>query len=330
MAVHMIICAIDYNQTPNPLTCSVDGRNMEQLAAACGVQDVTAMYDEQCQQGPVIEAIQTVASRCQSGDCFIFYYSGHGTSMEDESGDEADGQDEALCFVDSAGQVNYQSCMSDDVFAATICECMNPDVKVLILADCCHSGTIADFNSDIWAEREIEAVSITGCMDKQTSGDMGKGGIFTHSMLMAIDKLQQAGENDYDVKELYNATLAEDDEVFSSPQDITLSKSSPATYADFDWPLIPLREYDAPLNQAAGAVMGGGGKPPQGALSPESLADFIQGNPQMLQQLGVSPQMLQMLLGDGRLDVNALGMMSDPSEFLRRAKGGICGQCSIM
>ena len=34
-----------------------------------------------------------MAQRCQPGDYLVFQYSGHGTHVEDENGDESDGRD---------------------------------------------------------------------------------------------------------------------------------------------------------------------------------------------------------------------------------------------
>lgn len=40
-----------------------------------------------------------MAASCTVGDLFIVYYSGHGTSIVDKNGDEADGFDEAFCLM---------------------------------------------------------------------------------------------------------------------------------------------------------------------------------------------------------------------------------------
>jgi len=190
---------------------------MGKLAEACQVEDVHTMYDEECTKENVKRKIQMVGRQCRSDDFFIFYYSGHGVNMKDQSGDEKDGEDEAFCFVTPDGQITVESCMVDDDFSHCLIESVPDDVQIVILTDCCHSGTIADLDSPSWGTRK--AISITGCLDNQTSGDMGRGGIFTHSMLLAIAKLKQAGEAQYSVGALFNATLSEDNRVFNSAQD---------------------------------------------------------------------------------------------------------------
>lgn len=280
--VHMIILALDYKKTGNPLTCTIDAKNVEKLAAACGVANVQVVLDEQCTKDNVKALIGAVGSQCGPKDCFVFYYSGHGTSMKDLSGDEKDGKDEAFCFVTPDGQITYESCMIDDDFADCVANAVPEDTSIVILTDCCHSGTIADLERPCWGRRKV--ISVTGCLDGQTSGDIGKGGIFTHSMLMAIDHLMRAGEGSYSVGALYNACLAEDKRIFNSAQDITIQTSSTVTPDAMAWPLIPKEAYKAPLSQAAEASV------PAGAdAGPQEL----QQNADLCAKLGISPQTLQ-------------------------------------
>jgi len=293
--VHLIITALDYKMTANSLTCTKDGNNMQKLARACGVADVQVMYDEQCTKDNVKQLIQSVGSQCGPNDMLVFYYSGHGTSIKDENGDETDGKDEAFCFVTPDGQITYESCMTDDDFSECVCSAVPESVQVLILTDCCHSGTIADLQSAAWAGRK--AISITGCLDSQTSGDMGRGGIFTHSMLLAIDHLMRAGEAEYSTGMLFNATLKEDDRVFSSAQDITIQCTSSVTPDGMPWPLIPLEPYKAPLSQAAEAAVPSA----EGGTPSVASGSDLQANAELCEALGISPATLQ-FVGNTVLD----------------------------
>merc|ERR1711862_1008838 len=84
----------------------------------------------------------------------------------------------------------------------------------------------------------------------------GKGGIFTHSMLLAIDKLDNFGRVEYSAGTLYKATVKEDNEIFHSKQDITINASPQGDPDNMAWPLIP-HDYVAPLNGAMQAISGG-------------------------------------------------------------------------
>jgi len=247
--VFVMMCCLDYKQTSNPLSCTIDGKNMVRLLDACQVpqENRVVMFDEQCTVENVKAQLESMGQRVGEGDHFVFYYSGHGTNLKDYSGDEVDGQDEAFCFVTPDGQVCFESCMSDDDFATALTSCFSEGVKIIILTDCCHSGTIADFRSEKWLGRK--AVSITGCLDAQTSGDIGRGGIFTHSMLLAIAEMQGEGQGQYSVGKLYNRTLRKDDEVFSSQQDICMMCAPDFKPNQIVWPLVPMQEYSSPLDR---------------------------------------------------------------------------------
>lgn len=91
------------------------------------------------------------------------FYAGHGTYEKDYDGDEADGNDEALVFVD--GNV------IDDTLAKSLSDNKNPSSKITFITDCCHSGSIWDLQSKVMKDRPIpvNCVSISAASDKQTS-----------------------------------------------------------------------------------------------------------------------------------------------------------------
>jgi hypothetical protein len=276
------------------------------------------MYDEQCTKDNAFQAIQQICSRCGEDDYFILYYSGHGTNLEDDDGDEDDGQDEALCFVDANGQISFDTCMRDDDLAECISEALDESTRVLILTDCCHSGTIADLDKDVWEDRQV--ISITGCLDSQTSGDIGKGGIFTHSMLLAIDQLQNSvddGEG-YSVGMLYNATLENDDKVFNSAQDITMQSTRNVRPDGMAWPLIPQGEYRAPLTQATQSAQSAAGQTGEDPSDPSAVQAALQANPQMAAQFGINPAMVQFIHGSGLMEAAQGGKL----DYAKLAQAG--------
>ena len=44
----------------------------------------------------------------------MLFFAGHGMSVADADGDEADGLDEALCFTDRSGQMTAAEALTDD------------------------------------------------------------------------------------------------------------------------------------------------------------------------------------------------------------------------
>mmetsp|Transcript_54629 Transcript_54629/g.130367 ORF Transcript_54629/g.130367 Transcript_54629/m.130367 type:complete len:286 (-) Transcript_54629:168-1025(-) len=246
--VKVLMVVNDYKNTPKSLSCGVDGQHMRQLLQACGVSSITSVLDNQCTKGRVRQAVRQVCSSCAPDDYFLFYYSGHGHFVRDLDGDEADHFDEAFVCVDEQGQIKIpQSLYIDDEFHDDMVAALHPDTRVLLITDCCHSGTIADLDKPDMEGRE--AILLAGCLDPQTSGDLKRtqgGGIFTHSLLLAVQRLSQMGETECSVGRVFNETLEVDDEVFLSPQDLAIQCCLGHSPDQMAWPLIPRAPYQAP------------------------------------------------------------------------------------
>ena len=69
-----------------------------------------------------------------ANDKFIFYYSGHGSHTTDESGDEDDGEDEALVLSDG---VKNKLFLDDSLFGYL----NSIKAQKMVMLDSCHSGT---------------------------------------------------------------------------------------------------------------------------------------------------------------------------------------------
>ncbi|CAE8596837.1 unnamed protein product [Polarella glacialis] len=322
--VHVVLCALDYKGTSCPLTCTMDGNNMAKLLQQCGVRDVSVMYDNQCTKVNVERKMREVASRCKDNDYFVFYYSGHGSNVPDLNGDEEDGQDEALCFMGPNGELASKYFMTDDEFAAIVSDCVPESTRIILMCDCCHSGTIGDLDGNCWAGHE--AISISGCKDNQTSGDMGKGGIFTHSLLLAVEKLSKAGEEDFSVGTVYNATLMEDDRVFKSAQDIQIRCTPGLVPGGMAWPLVPKGgSYKSPLSMATSAVAQSAAGL-EGASLSQQIGQTLLSYPQLLQQYGINPAQIQGLIEGQGMDFSSI-VHADNEDYMEvlAQLGTACG-----
>lgn len=279
--IHALVCALDYKQTSNALTCTVDGNNFRNLLQSAGVQHVEVMYDNQCTKPAMLAAIQNVCRQVGPEDTFLFFYAGHGTSVTDTDGDEEDHKDEAYVCVTAAGQLDLQnSLLTDDEFSAAVCSSLNPTATMINVSDCCHSGSICDFKRESWNGRK--AVSIAGCRDTQTSGDTGNGGICTHAMLLAIESLQKKGKQSYSIQEFFAEVLSQDASTFASPQDITIDSTKNAAVAQMPWPLIPGAGYTAPYH-GGGAAGGSVSAPVAGGSASVPAAQYVQPQAQYVQ-----------------------------------------------
>jgi hypothetical protein len=112
--------------------------------------------------------------------CLFVSYSGHGTNVRDENGDEADGMDEMICPIDCE-TVGF---ISDDYMREYFIDKLGENVTVVMLVDACHSGTIVDlkytYECDKNDKQNIQGnmkdtrcniIMISGCKDSQTSAD---------------------------------------------------------------------------------------------------------------------------------------------------------------
>lgn len=246
--VYMLVIAIDYDKPKcenppgvPPLSCSQDGDNMKALWEACGMPqgNLTSLYHSRGNKGEIRSTIEKIGQRCAPNDYFIFYFSGHGTTV-DENG--VLDSDDAFCTVTPDGK--SLDCLNDDEFAEAITSSIHEDVKIIVLSDCCHSGTICDFQTIDWGNHK--ACSLSGCRDDQESDDLGKGSVFTHSLLLSIADFTQRGKDSYSIGQLYNRAL-DFSAAFETEQDIqcgfTSAAASPASMA---WPLMPTAGYSAP------------------------------------------------------------------------------------
>jgi len=143
--------------------------------------------------------IKKFVAGCKSGDTLFFYYSGHGSQLNDNNGDESDGKDSVLVPLD------YQKSgvIRDDWLFTNMINCLPAGVTLWAFTDCCHSGTMLDlqfnlqcasvykngsinktikYNGSEWSNQfgltnetsklsQADVFNFSGCLDPQTSAD---------------------------------------------------------------------------------------------------------------------------------------------------------------
>jgi hypothetical protein len=129
----LLIGVSDYGGSPinDLMGIDLDIHKMEQLFKSWGFVP-KVLYNQNSLK--IEEYLEKYANSLNSNDTFIFYYSGHGSSIPDKNGDEADGKDEVLVLSDGVRNIPYL----DD----NLNHYLNKiKAKKLIIFDCCHSGT---------------------------------------------------------------------------------------------------------------------------------------------------------------------------------------------
>jgi hypothetical protein len=128
----------DYPQSPLA-GCIADANLWAKLLVDLGFEPPTILTDGAATRSGILAALNQLINSSQAGDVVVFQYSGHGTELPDENGDEQ-GSDQAICPYDYADGLFV---IDDDI--AQIFANTPPGVNVTCFIDCCHSGTISRF-----------------------------------------------------------------------------------------------------------------------------------------------------------------------------------------
>jgi hypothetical protein len=136
ISLHIGVNSVDpghYGGWSGPLkACEFDAEDLRELADGQGYTS-TALLTQNATRGSVLKALEDAAASLSSGDIFLITYSGHGGQVPDENGDEQDLTDETWCLYD--GQL-----IDDELYVAW--SAFGPGVRVLVLSDSCHSGSV--------------------------------------------------------------------------------------------------------------------------------------------------------------------------------------------
>lgn len=211
----------DYPGTGSDLAgCVNDARDWAEELTRRGFE-VSQMIDSEATKAAMEEGIRTLVSSAADGDSIMITYSGHGTWMPDQDGDEPDRRDEALCPYDltSAGPL-----VDDRMYE--IFSDRKQGARVVLISDSCHSGSLARVSKPLGeqtsrirylppevfisralrpaAERaasapfrgasRTSALVMAGCQDTEYSYDANFGGrpngAFTYVALRALKDLK--------------------------------------------------------------------------------------------------------------------------------------------
>lgn len=202
--------------------CEQDAKDMQALAESLGYE-TRILLTEQATVANVTKAIKRAAKQLEPGDVFFITYSGHGGQVPDENGDEATADaDEFGEYPDKYDEtwVLYDRMLIDDEMYALWAK-FAKRVRIIMLSDSCHSGSIARrppweppedpavprripleqeervysahkaqydeiqrrVPARVAAKLEGHVVLISGCMDNQSSYDGERNGRFTARLL---------------------------------------------------------------------------------------------------------------------------------------------------
>ncbi len=110
--------------------CINDANDMRDIAQQQGFR-VRQLLDGAATSAAVIDGVRAAAGQLAAGDIFLLTYSGHGSQVPDPA--EDDGRSETWVLWD-------RQLIDDELYA--LWGLFQPDVRVLVISDSCHSGTV--------------------------------------------------------------------------------------------------------------------------------------------------------------------------------------------
>lgn len=209
--------------------------------------DLTLLLDQAATKKAIETAVTRVIREAKKGDTILVHYSGHGSNVPDDNGDEADSRDEILCPTD----LDWKDPMRDDWLRKTF-DKVKAGVNLTVIMDCCHSGTntraisppdapvkerylpspwdlvaaesrrrlrgrvagqlrrsapAARKHKDV-VDVELPEVLITGCRDTQTSADAFIGGSYNGALTHSLVEAMRKAKGRLTYRELHDLALA--------------------------------------------------------------------------------------------------------------------------
>jgi metacaspase-1 len=127
------VSAAAYEGWEGPLAaCEFDANDMAAIARSKGMKP-TVLLTKKATRAAVLSAMRSAAKALKAGDLFFMSFSGHGGQVPDTNRDERDGKDETWCLFD--GQL-----IDDELYFEL--SRFTTGVRVLVLSDSCHSGSV--------------------------------------------------------------------------------------------------------------------------------------------------------------------------------------------
>jgi hypothetical protein len=190
-----------------------------------GIKDenIKVLMDSQATESNIKYTAKNFLSNVDKNDRVFFYFSGHGSQVEDKNGDEPDGVDEFLVTHEFDGKKGF---FTDDEVGEMLRKI--PSDYVYAFIDACHSGTatkglnlISMQNRSIGEAKTVEKfwswdgmpqaktasrgilveaskgdnfVAVTATQDDELALATGKGSIFTLGIENAINKATKSKE----------------------------------------------------------------------------------------------------------------------------------------
>lgn len=173
-------------------------------ASLLGSQKFNAaiLAEEQATKENILLAITHLVRSLAPGDVGVITYSGHGTWVPDQDGDEPDGRDEAVCPIDM-GEDGRNLIIGPEFKA--IFDQISHGARVVFITDSCFSGTVYRFFNGSSGTRKVRFLPPAHFLKEETlvrRMDLGFGQLQPHvntvkPPLRGLIHFSGCGDNEY-------------------------------------------------------------------------------------------------------------------------------------
>lgn len=174
-------------------SCDKDAEYWSNFIAHTGISRDMIHYRISLDLDKLKEILNGLLFTLGAGTTLWFTFSGHGSSMKDNNGDERDGRDEAILL-------DNEYLLRDDDLMELFKPLSDKGVSIIMILDHCHSGTMADLkyyyqegevklytNQDRCTEYNGLVLAISACQDEELAGETTKGGKLTLGLRAMLD-----------------------------------------------------------------------------------------------------------------------------------------------
>ena len=140
----LVVGTDDYVGTANDLDGAAnDANDIAKSLTGAGAKEVVRLINDDASKDGIVAAWEGLVAKAKAGDTIVFSYAGHGGQEPEPKGrhDEADGLNENFLlgrFI-PVGPATRERILDDEVFG-WMQEADKKGVKVVFVADSCHSG----------------------------------------------------------------------------------------------------------------------------------------------------------------------------------------------
>jgi len=175
-----------------------------------GVRSKIELYDQQATRENIIKGFESIIAVAKPEDMFVFYYAGHGT-IDEETNEYYLVPTNITQLYGDAQQLKEKGISASELkqMLANV-----KSTKQLILMDACHSGAAVEaFKAKDEGKKEraitnlarssgVAMLTSSNSQQFATEFDSLKHGVFTYSLLEALDGKADTGDDQVSVYEL--------------------------------------------------------------------------------------------------------------------------------